>query len=344
MWIRPARPLLLASAVLPALAAAGADGDMPLTHASTNLNRFSLNARFGFNISARFQSVATGPRTAIGAATGGVDHNYDDGYVRVDRTGNTGGVTWYWGYNDPAQVVGNAIEFHALSATGEGSTGDVESDPQYGVELVYQRQLGTLGKDIRWGVEAGLGWAPISIQDKGPLQGGVEQITDAYSYAPGTTPPGAPYLGTFNGPGFLLFDTPTRSTAPVDGASLTGSRELDANLFSVRVGPSLEIPVGRHGLLGLSGGLAVGGVQADYQWHQTLPGGGSASGSGSDNDFLIGGFVGANFLWAFNERWSANVGGQFQSLGTYTHAFEGAEVKLDLSRMIWISAGLGYSF
>ena len=58
----------------------------------------------------------------------------------------------------------------------------------------------------------------------------------------------------------------------------------------------------------------------------------------------LGGFVGANFLWAFNERWSANVGGQFQTLGTYTHTFEGSEVKLDLSRMIWISAGVGYSF
>lgn len=344
MLSRPVRPLLLASAVLPALGAAGADGDMPLSHASTNLNRFSVNARFGFNISARFQSAATGPRTAVGNPAGGVNHEYDDGFVRVDGSGNNGGVTWYWGYENASQVVGNTIEFHSLAATGAGTTGDVDSDPQYGLELVYQRQLGTFGKDVRWGLEAGLGWAPISIEDKGAFAGGVSEITDAYAFTPGTTPPAAPYAGTFTGPGFLLFDTPARRSAPAGAGSLSGSREFDADLLSLRIGPGLEIPLGRHGLLALSGGLAVGGLQADYQWSQTFSGGGTTSGSDSDSDFLLGGFVGANFLWAFNERWSANVGGQFQSLGTYSQVFEGAEVKLDLSRMIWISAGVGYSF
>ncbi|MFM1769098.1 MAG: hypothetical protein RJA22_1627 [Verrucomicrobiota bacterium] len=317
---------------------------MPLAHASTNLHRLSVNARFGLNISAKFQSAATGPRTAIGAATSGANHEYDDGFVRVDRTGNTGGTTWFWGYSEPAQVTGNSIAFHSLSATADGSSGEVDSDPQYGLELVYQRQLGRLGARLRWGVEAGLGWAPLSIQDRGDLRGGVEEITDTYAFQPGTTPPAAPYAGTFNGPGFLLFDTPTRSAAPVAGATLGGSREFEADLFALRLGPGLEWEVGRHGLLGVSGGLAIGGLQGDYTWTQQLPGGGGSGGSGSDSDFLVGGYVGATFTWAFDEQWSAQVGAQFMTLGDYSHTYEGARVELDLSRMLWISAGLGYSF
>lgn len=344
MWTCSSRSLLLASTVLPALAATAADGDMPRTQVSTNLNRFSLHARFGFNIKARFQSAATGPRTAVGNPTAGVDHNYDDGYVRVDRTANNGGVTWYWGYENPAQVVGNTIEFHSLASTGNGQTGDVDSDPQYGAELVYQRQLGTIGDDLRWGLEAGLGWSPISISDRGALPGGVTQITDAYAFAPGTTPPAAPYAGSFNGPGFLLFDAPTRSSAPLASSSLGGSREFDADLFSLRLGPSLEIPLGRHAMLGLSGGLALGQLQADYRWHQTLAGQDAGSGSGSDSDFLVGVYAGLSCLWAFDQHWSAHLGAQIQSLGEYSHSFEGAKVSLDLSQMVWVSVGLGYSF
>ena len=65
MWPRSSRrSLVLVTTVLPALGAVAADGDMPLSHVSTNVNRVSVNARFGLNISAKFKSVSTGPLTA----------------------------------------------------------------------------------------------------------------------------------------------------------------------------------------------------------------------------------------------------------------------------------------
>src|ERR1043166_6584893 len=64
-------------------------------------NRFSLAARFAFNITARIQNLGSGGPTFSGAtppnpgpATPGVDHNYDNGYNRVDAFGNDAGLTW----------------------------------------------------------------------------------------------------------------------------------------------------------------------------------------------------------------------------------------------------------
>lgn len=340
----PRRPLLVVSALLPAFGAVAADGDMPLTHASTNLNRFSLNARFGMNISAKFKSVATPPATAIGGTGSALDHYYQDGYVRVDGSGNAGGTTWFWGYDNASQVSGNSILFHSTAGTDAGSTGDIKDDPQLGVELVYNRQFGTFGRDIRWGLEAGFGWSPISISDRGAISGGMARITDAYAFTPGTTPPAAGHAGTFAGPGFEISDTPVRSSAAIAGSTLTGSRELDADLLALRLGPSLEFPIGRHCLLGVSGGLAVGYVQSDYTWSQTAPGGPTLRGSGSDDDVQWGGFIGATFTYAFNEHWSVDAGAQFMTLGRYTHESQGAKAELDLSKMVWFSVGLGYSF
>jgi hypothetical protein len=59
-------------------------------------------------------------QTDPGPATGGVDHFYDDGYVRVDATGNAGGQTWFWGYEHASQIQGDTIVFHSVS---EGLTG-----------------------------------------------------------------------------------------------------------------------------------------------------------------------------------------------------------------------------
>src|SRR5207248_6705068 len=37
-------------------------------------------------------------------------YNYDDGYLLTDTSGNYGGQTWYWGYDNSAnQISGNTI-------------------------------------------------------------------------------------------------------------------------------------------------------------------------------------------------------------------------------------------
>src|SRR5213083_1805563 len=57
------------------------------------LNRLSLSYRPGFNITAKFKNQSLSPALNPGPAIAGVDHNYDNGYNRVDQSGNAGAET-----------------------------------------------------------------------------------------------------------------------------------------------------------------------------------------------------------------------------------------------------------
>src|SRR5580704_14794599 len=93
--------LVLATAV-------SADQDLQTYLNSTN--RVTVSLRYGLNIKGRF----TGPSsinfpTSFPLAGGrrtpnGDPYNYDDGYVLTDISGNAGGQTWYWGYDNSSQV------------------------------------------------------------------------------------------------------------------------------------------------------------------------------------------------------------------------------------------------
>jgi hypothetical protein len=350
MWKRPANwQLLLATVVLaPAAAGVAADGDM---NVSTNKNRLSIGPRFGFNVNARFSGIGKIPaRTAIGSVAAGQDHVYDDGYVRIDNSGNFGGQTWNWGYNNSSQINGanNAIEMHSSSVPGDGTSKDINCDPQYGFEVVYTRELGRMGKG-RWGIEAALGYNAINVHDSRTLEATVRRVTDAYAYTPGTTPPAAPFAGTFEGPNFVIGDTPNRSTsALVGGATVRGERDFEADLFGLRLGPFVELPLAEKLSLYLSGGLVIAGVHSDFSWHESVTfedaGPFSSHGAGTKQEALFGGYVGAALNYSITDRLSLYAGAQFQSMGDYTHSVGGRKAKLDLSSTIFVSAGLGYSF
>src|SRR5262249_48661628 len=67
---------------------------------------FRVGLLVGFNLKASFSQ--SGQFSVSGSQPGepgvsGVNHFYDDGYVRVDETGNALGKTTYWGYRDSSQ-------------------------------------------------------------------------------------------------------------------------------------------------------------------------------------------------------------------------------------------------
>ena len=111
---------------------------------TNRLDRFSFDARFGLNLSAKFKrasmSLTAPPRTS----PDGNRYNYDDGYVLTDVSGNYGGQTWNWGYDQPGQIAGNTILMHrsTVSADAPSATGIDEDDPQCGFEFAYDRELG----------------------------------------------------------------------------------------------------------------------------------------------------------------------------------------------------------
>jgi len=313
------------------------------------LNHFSLNARFGLNISAKFMgmsgiSLTPPPRTT----PDGSQYNYDDGYVLTDISGNAGGQTWNWGYDQSGQISGNTILMHrsTVSAAAPSATGVGGGDPQSGFEFVYDRELGHRNK-LYFGLEAAVNYMSLSLKDTSTFSGNVSRVTDAYPFTSGTTPPPAPYQGSFAGPGFVLGATPV-TTLSSGGATIVDQRNYDADVWGFRLGPYAEYPLSQKIDLWFSGGLAVGVVDGSASWNETasIAGGNTlvGSGGGSDLGLLWGGYLSANVSWQLSEHWSAEGGVQYQYLGTYEHNFGGQAMQLDLSKSVFITIGLGYSF
>lgn len=320
-------------------------------------NRLTASLRFGLNISGKFKNAgAAGVNNQ--RTPNGDRYNYDDGYVLTDNSGNAGNQTWYWGYNNSSQVGASGadtIDFHRSTASGipGASTGD--DSPYVGCEVTYDYELGVQdygGKNhpLRYGIEAAVNFMPINFNSGGTYNSSATTQTDTYGYTTGTTPPGAPYQGNYNGPGFLLNSQRLNSSVvTTPGATVDAHQSFDSNLWGFRLGPYLESPLTEKLSLHASGGLAVGILDASASWKETitLPSGGGTStthGGGSDTDVLWGYYIGADLVYRFNDRWGLDVGVQYQDLGTYSHNFGGRVAELDLSRSLFVQAGISYSF
>ena len=319
---------------------------------TANKDRFGISYRASFNTTAEFKNVANArPNRGPGPATGGADHFYDDGYNRVDSTENDGGVTWFWGYKNSSQVSGDTLSMHSTSASRINSN-PIDSDIQHGAELTWNRELGR-GEKCSWGLESAFGWTDIEIRDRRPLRGGEVMITDVYNHNinPNVPPQSAEYpghAGTFEGPGAVIEDTPTRMVAfDPNSALVTGRRRFDGDLYTLRVGPYVEIPIDEQWSISLSGGGVVGAIDGEYRFKQlvtTSAGTGFQSGSGSKSDVLFGGYVSMVIHWAITERWGAFVGGQYMGLTDYTLKARGTKVQLDFATTASFLGGVSFSF
>lgn len=87
---------------------------------------FRVGALVGLNIKGNFSM----------SGSFNVSHKagiYDDGYVLTDSSGNSGGLTTYWGYNDSSQYDSGAqtLTMHSAKAFSltSGSTGSGNAGP-----------------------------------------------------------------------------------------------------------------------------------------------------------------------------------------------------------------------
>jgi hypothetical protein len=319
---------------------------------SDSTNRVTLSLQFGLNINASFRGIGGGLNPSLNSGGG----HYDNGYVLTDISGNAGGQSWYWGYDSSSQnnAANHTISFDRTTATAGGnpSASADNSAGTPGFELDYTRQLGAKADwhNLRYGFDSAVNFVPISINNNNTFSAVASKQTDIYSYTPGTTPPTAPYQGSYQGPGFVI-NVPASSSSVTPIPSTVSSQDnFDANLFGFHLGPYVELPFGKKEqfTLSLAGGLAIGLLDANESWKQTvtIPGNGTVNSTGSGNTFdvLWGWYVGANADYRLSEHWGVAGGVQFQDLGTYDHTFDGRQVSLDLSRSILVLVGVSYNF
>ena len=189
-----------------------------------------MTLRIGMNVTGRFKGPSSvyfptsfppggGRRTPNGDP-----YNYADGYVLTDISGNAGGQTWYWGYDNANQVnlADHTITFDRTTVPSQmpGAGGNESDDlTRVGAELSYNYEIGT--KDnwhgFRYGIEAAVNYMPVGFSGNSLSSVSLLHTVDTYSFTPGTTPPGydnpgeLPYQGTFQGPNFVINVPPISS-------------------------------------------------------------------------------------------------------------------------------------
>jgi len=340
-------------------------------------NRVTLSLRFGLNIRANFRGFGSGLYYVPGSSPGngrltpvGDPYNYGDGYVYPTLNETTiFGVSGYYGFDNEAQVntsqaqalgIPQSVSFDRSTATGISSDASSGGDKPYpGFELAYDRELGKKENwhDLRYGIEGAVNYMKLSMNDNSSSGATVTTVTTIYPYPAGTTAPISPVQG-YPGDHFInqigippsqggLYPTTTlpATTSPGTFSSLD---QFDGDLWGFRLGPYLEFPMSQKWSLHLSGGLALGLLDDNESWRQTIniSGIGSSTASGQDSDFrmLWGYYASFDAAYQFSRRWGVEGGLQFQDLGEYDHSFKGREVALDLSRSLYVELGISYSF
>lgn len=308
-------------------------------------NHFGLDFRVGLNIKAKFSNLGGVPAQPLPPAAGGVDHNYSDGFVRVDSSGDRGGVTWNWGYQNASQVSGNdTLAMHTTSTAGADL--NAKDDPRLGFQINYARDLAHFGSS-RWGFKLSVGYTDLKIRDTQPLLGAVTLTTDTFALG-GITPPQAPYSGSFSGPGPVIGDSPTRTVSTLPAAAvISGSRQLDIWLYDARFGPYLELPLIKKLSFQIGAGIAAGLIDSMFSFSDattTSSGTAQAAGTGQKSEVLAGFYGEAGLAYQFVPQASIFAGGQFEYLGQFNQNVSGREAQLDLRRSAYLLFGLQWNF
>lgn len=312
---------------------------------------FRLGALMSYGIDARFSlNGSFGLSGSAPGATGlhGLDHIYDDGYVRVDDTGNAQDVTSYWGYQSASQYdpATHKLTFHsAKSYSIEDST--TQSDTLYtGLDLAYGGKILDWGS-TRVGWELGFGWLPIVIRDQRPLSALFVREVHQFDTGPIILPQ-APYNGGPSGIGPVIPDAASPLSDVISPGTITGTRRLEVTLYNIRLGPTFYWDISEHWAWGAGGGFSLGVVDGDYRFNETiLFGDGStanSTGKAGKTDLLYGGYVNAMLYYHTEENADVYLGVQYSPLGSSRFGVGGREAELRLDGAFYFMAGFNWPF
>jgi hypothetical protein len=311
---------------------------------------FRVGMQLGLNISAEFtqsgQSGVSGNNPGP-AGVSGANHFYDDGYVRVDDTGNAAGFTSFWGYESAGQHNAGAqtLTFHSARSFAQSGKSTVD-EAFVGFDLAYGWNLGPmLGGQFGW--DLGFGLLPINAEDDRALATTARRTVHQFNTG-GILLPDPPYNGGSSGVGPTIRDVATALPDDVVAGTITGTRELDVNLYSLRLGPTLQWQLAGRLAFQLSAGGAVGLVDGAYRFNETLrlTDGSTAVNRGSKDttEVVYGGYASALLLWRAVTGADIYVGAQFMTLGNTKVSTGGREAELRLSSGIYVLAGINWPF
>jgi len=294
-----------------------------------------------------------------------ISRTYIDGSVEPDQrtvTINAGlggeaqvpispdGRTNTWSYDNASQLqLDGNIAFHTYSSeiTDTASHG-VTGAPNTGLELILDRDMGKVGKKMKWSIAAGFSIADIHSSTYLSVPTAVSTLTDTYDLF-GQVPPSPPYSSpqtvsqTVFGAGGTVESgsTTTTATQSVVQQILLGNQPLNRTVttldttsinryftegayYTLRVGPMLTIPAGSHWKLNISAGPDLIYLGSEFNVLEDLN-----LGAGTDyttlyqkynTKILPGYYLDVNLQYQLTDTAGFYVGGIYQGAGTFVQS------------------------
>jgi hypothetical protein len=271
---------------------------------------------------------------------------YADGYVLPD-VGGSPDLTWNWGYQSAAQVVGDALVLERYDnlpplgtqeATGLAPGGEVLA----GLEL-GRFQLGK--RTARLGVEVGYGFNDLSV-DTGATGSSVVTYNAATYALNGIDPPSAPYAGTPEGPGPLIGRMPTSTTTLSSPSQVTESGEFNAGLHNFKLGLWMDYPLSDRLFTSLSLGYASIYADAQFTYTEafTVPAQTTTNTVGGRDKWKAGFYAQWRVAYQVSRRVDAFLGVDYQWNDEMVFSGSDRNITLDFSALIGAVVGVQFNF
>lgn len=290
----------------------------------------------------------------------GTTYNYDNGFVGVDVSGNAGGETWNWGYENASQydpTGGGSINYSiSNSAANARASDNGETAPGIDLFAYYEMDDVILPSSLssykaKWGLRFGLHAAEANFRNGATLSSGVTSTNDRFALN-GTIPPVAPYAGLFD-PGIggapLLSDNPTRNaTSSASGALITGSRALDLFVTTFGVGPYLELQVNEKCNVFFEGGVNLALTHGDYfqTSSTTISGVGTqnTATSAEETELLMGVYLGTSLSYQLSDDFSLYGSMRYQLLDQFEVRAGSSSAETSFGGALILSFGVMYQY
>jgi hypothetical protein len=304
------------------------------------IRHFRAGVLIGANIDAEFNQSGT---FQTGSQAPGV---FDDGFVLEDDTGNAAGFTSNWGYNDAAQYDAAAAKLTLSRATEfkVTDTSTANSDPQFGLDLAYGGTIKRIGKTwLSW--EVGFSLLPIKVKGDSSAPAILAEDTVTFSTA-GLIVPKAPYTGSPSG-GPTISTNVLSTGSSTNNGTLTASREIDAVLYNLRLGPHFHWDLNERWSIEAMGGFALGLVDGEYNYDEralSSTGSSAASGTIRETSWLYGGYAGVLTQVHVEKNAYFYGSAQFMTLGNTEFSGEGRQAELRLDQGLYFSLGFTWLF
>jgi hypothetical protein len=305
---------------------------------------FRIGAMVGLNISANFYEKGTFNISGNNSANG----IYDDGYVRPDQSGDPK-YTSYWGYNNASQYSAAAQTLTMHSTTSYSMVGSSKDDggPSPGFDMAYGDNI-WYWKHARVGWEVGFGLLPLTLKDNHSQSASVNQTDYNYSTSGIYLFPDAPYQAGSSGNGVYIPSSPAKIIQqPSASGVVSGTRQLDEMLYTVRFGPSFYWDLTEDFGMSLGAGGAIGVVNGDYKYNELVTAGGvSARNSGSfgTTEVIYGGYANGTLTYHVLNNADFYLSAQYMPLGNASFSNGGRQAELNLSGQVYVSLGINWPF